>query len=941
LFTLILVAMSAHTSQPILISSPLFSFKLDTSHGISAVAWTNRLTGKTLKLDSPEVELDVDTAERRIPITGWRCWRFENESLEYADPAFRDASWQGRTTPIPGRPDPGNEWARTHVFLPKSAEGKRVALTIGNYGVFDFRRTRVFVNGTEIGDRLAPKRWNDPKEFILPAKLLRFGTDNVIALCSTGEVYRTPKLDQVDPEHAQSLPGKWAYPALYEQYVTVGKPLATPALKVTSVRKTPGEAIVKLKSVQPALEATVRYWWKNGEPVLHKFITVVNKSRAPIRLLNIRLGQYATGMDVTDGDMGFPAYAGGQFFFGVEHPTAFCLGQEKSVRLFEFPGKVIQPGGELKSSDAVLGVAKKGEARQAFVRYLESRMRRVQRGHDRAYAIYEQFASWPGEDFFGCSEQTMLPQIAAVDRWQKETGGHFDIVSMEFWCDRQGDLVRADPGRFPHQFAPVTDALKKTGCSLGLWIDSSQGNWNIGENPVAQPAAEWDPAYGTIDLYCYCRGTEPIKSLFANMVTTHIRDHGVRLFKFDNMNAVCVNPAHDHLGGVYGARAAHDGVIDTLQAADRASPDAFLMLYWGMRSPWWLLWADTLFDPGLSMEAASPSSKPSLYVRDGVTVGLDQSCKWCEDIPPMGKDSLGTWFSDWEWNSCIGTERWQEAFIMDMCRGNLLAQPWAGLDVISKEERAQMATFIGLLRERANCFKHPKLILGDPWKYQPYGYFCSDGRRTFLGLNNCTWKDVELPVNAKGMDVYRWWPSPGKLTGFAGKALLRPWEVVFLELVPKGEKPSLGRLFSDQQATTTFSEPSGSVAFDVTPSDEMLPVTADHDNGAKPAKRSFVIRCHLPATRNGGILVVSAEMVRDGKAVSMWGAGRNFGAKCDSAAPQPIVRERGWGCPWQGWRIPVPPGDARDIALTVSALLDAKIELRWSAMFVPTDSVVN
>ena len=41
-----------------------------------------------------------------------------------------------------------------------------------------------------------------------------------------------------------------------------------------------------------------------------------------------------------------------------------------------------------------------------------------------------------------------------------------------------------------------------------------------------------------------------------------------------------------------------------LHAMDAECPDVFLILYWGHRSPWWLLHADTLFDSGSSIEAA-------------------------------------------------------------------------------------------------------------------------------------------------------------------------------------------------------------------------------------------------------------------------------------------------------------------------------------------------
>ncbi len=149
----------------------------------------------------------------------------------------------------------------------------------------------------------------------------------------------------------------------------------------------------------------------------------------------------------------------------------------------------------------------------------------------------------------------------------------------------------------------------------------------------------------------------------------------------------------------------------------RSVRDVFLMGYWGYRSPWWLLHADTLFDSGMGIEAASPSDQPAAYARDSVTQKLDQA-QWravqVGDVPVLGKDSLGVWLSDWGWNSQIGKERWENGFVMDICRGSLLAQPWSDAAWLSPPERKQMAEFIALLKARPECFGNPRFILGDP-----------------------------------------------------------------------------------------------------------------------------------------------------------------------------------------------------------------------------------
>ena len=53
-------------------------------------------------------------------------------------------------------------------------------------------------------------------------------------------------------------------------------------------------------------------------------------------------------------------------------------------------------------------------------------------------------------------------------------------------------------------------------------------------------------------------------------------------------------------------------------------------------------------------------------------MNLDQSTRFATTIPPINKDSLGVWLADNRWGNFMGSERWREALIMDLGRGNLL-----------------------------------------------------------------------------------------------------------------------------------------------------------------------------------------------------------------------------------------------------------------------------
>jgi hypothetical protein len=606
-----------------------------------------------------------------------------------------------------------------------------------------------------------------------------------------------------------------------------GGETSSPRLDVTGIEvRLQGEAaeVCFRLAAGHSASATAVYRWDDKQPVLRKLVEITNAGPGTWnRLLDVRLGDYRTAARPSGaGGQGFPLYLEDEFFLSLAHPAGWSVAEAGRIQLRQHPGEKVRPHDRFHCMEAVLGVAKRGQARSDFVDHVRGRMRRAARGHDRPYAIFEPFGARPGGDF-NETEEFLLDNIARLSQGQRQSGCHFDFYSIDFWVDFHGDIKRCDPQRFPRGLSKITQELEKLGTAPGLWIDSGGlPAWTVGGNPAV--AGCFSEAHGKGGL---CRATEPIKSMYVEAFRHHIRHNGVRLLKFDNLLTTCNNPQHQHLPGVYSTEAIHNSLIEFLQALDAECPDVFLMLYWGYRSPWWLLYADTYFDSGVGIEAASPADLPAPFVRDSVTQKLDQA-QWRanEDVPPLGKDSLGVWLSDWSWNSQVGAERWQEGFVMDLCRGSLLAQPWSDTPWLSPPERKQMADFIGLLKARPECFGRPRFVLGNPWKDEPYGYCCVGGQRAVLALYNCSWKDSVLPLelnpawglpDGRAWDLYRWYPDPARLRGpdtaFGRRACLalRPFEVVMLEVVPHGERPALNRAFEDRPIPTGFAEASRTV----------------------------------------------------------------------------------------------------------------------------------
>ena len=980
---------SSLDDKTIILESPDFKYHLDTSSGLRSAYWQNASSGSKIILSGSELAIDIDCADKRIWICGWR---FKCAQEYQTDPDqetgyqsgfyrqhFDDTKWEEMIATSPdhaaGIPNFGKwyTWSRTHAFLPEDINGKEISLTLGGYGLFDYRYMRVFINGKCIGIRLAEKRWNEPAEFeFIPGtelyNNLRFGQDNIIAVQCTGYRNRTKELDELDPESARSLGLKGQRPGHCEQYFTIGKSFYTPDFhfdtrQVLSEGEQ-AEVIFNLNS-NSNLSAKINYKWNSTEPVLHKYISISNTGPVGIRLLNIRLGNYETNVPATDGEQGFPVYLDDRFFIGITHPSGWVIGQDGVVLIKQYPGKILSPGDTFECMESVYGVTEPGKARAGFISCVKSRSRRVLRGHDKPYAILEAFgARSDGEQFWGLgnfdeSEDFLLDNISKVAEGQKESGCHFDLYSIDFWVDNNGDLQQADPIRFPNGLTPVLKEIKKLGTNPGLWIDSSMPEWTIGGNPVVRPTHTFDPAHAT-DRPTLCRATDPIKTIYSTAFRHHIRENGARMIKFDNLQSICYNTNHEHLPGIYSTEAIQSCVIETLRNLDQECPDVFLMLYWGYRSPWWLLHADTLFEPGIAVEAAHPADKPTLYVRDSVTVGLDQAHWFCKDVPTLGKDSLGVWLSDWKWNSSIGKERWQEAFVMDICRGSLLAQPWSDKNWLTPPEREQMAEFIALLKANPECFSNPRFVIGNPWKNEPYGYCCTDGERAFVAINNCVWSDTDIKLELnenwgldanKQWDIYRWYPNKARLAGesdsYTDNALisLRPFEVVLLEVAEKGSSPSLTSEFDVLPISTAFPEPTCTIPIAVKPLTEentlVLPEQADvTDDSAVVPCRTANLSGTVPVSSNGGYLILTTEVSSDGKATMQY-EGKDFAAKITvdrhDVLAEPVVRNDTYTVCWQAWRIPVEIADSnKSFNAMVSVPASNSLEIAFKAYFIPS-----
>lgn len=729
-------------------------------------AVTNKLTSTSFRFAvAPICALRFASGNLRIDIPEWRFHPgsgeavLPQEDLGYREgyylPGVNEEAWtavqQLNNYPIGGSGYsatvyPGYGWYRCPFTLPPEARGQPIVFGLGGQDNQDWLEYWIYVNGTPIGYSTQPAGGHDSPVYLLQPgaegyDALRFGAPSLLAVQARGLDRRPRNLPASDCER-YSLGTN-----VVDQYVSVGSPyrevdtfhlLARESLSDTS------QAMVTLKlaTLDEDTELTVRYWVTGDEGVLHKQLTVHNRAADEQTLLEMDLQQLTVDVPLSGGGLGFPCTIGDELFCGILHPAGHVhvIGHTAHLRLL--PGRRLKPDEAYESKIAILGTGPVGQAGQSCVRYLERHGRR-RRELLFLYDIYGLHDIAGMENPTPVTESLVSENLDLLAQLQRH-GIAFDYYYLDAgWSNPWGDMTDFDPRNFPAGPTKVVQRTEQLGMRLGLWLSPASGPMAFHPritNPVLAPCGTL-PSSGITEAGKHrgnlCVASEPWRSGLRSAIIHHMRHNHVRGFKLDGADFLCTNPEHDHLPGKYSTEAIMDAVIEALEAAHQECPDVMIMYYWGFRSPWWLLYGDTLYERGVLMEGATPSDHPSRLLRQSVNLSFDQATHYAWDMLPLpSQDSLGVWLSETRWGNYMGSEGWRDAWIMEIPRGSMLAQLWGDLSLLSAEDIDFLAASSAWLRTNRDLLLHPKRILGDPWQAEPYGYTLMDGDRGAVFLYN-------------------------------------------------------------------------------------------------------------------------------------------------------------------------------------------------------------
>jgi len=583
---------------------------------------------------------------------------------------------------------------------------------------------------------------------------------------------------------------------------------------VRSARQGRGDrAVFALRSRAHGIE--VELHCQLDGPTRRKWVEVTNRSRVERLLLDVELDDFVSEGTTTGGGAGQPVFIEDEAFAAIEQPAGRNVGTLGRVQLAHHPGYRLPGGGRWRSHTALFSVAPAGGAAAHFISYLQakSRPRPKLMSVYTPFGINNQFGSSPTLD-----DEQVLDVLGLLEKFKRKAAA-FDYFTLDTgWVDPGSDLTRFKPTSFPHGPGEIIRRVKSLPMKFGLWFATSwglQSCWNYpGAFPDGRPPTqlyrEGHPlGLGGLD---FCLGEENYFSILKQAVLHHVRENGVRFLKFDGGSYVCERTDHGHLPGKYATEAMYEKLIDLVASARAIAPDVFIMWYWGLRSPFWALHGDAIFESGLMMEGSGTSSTPTLYYRDSVTLAQDQNACHATTIPPLLKDSLGVWLADTRWGNFMGTERWRESLVMDLGRGSrLFPNLWGDLYLLADDDIRFLSWITAFGRRNAALFQNRRRLGGDPFRNEVYGYAHGRGARAVLVLNNAHFEsrrialalDSSLGLDARpgtAVGIAAHFPEPQRLArpgggtfrlGDALELWLRPFETLMLEVGPSA--PAEGR----------------------------------------------------------------------------------------------------------------------------------------------------
>jgi hypothetical protein len=416
-------------------------------------------------------------------------------------------------------------------------------------------------------------------------------------------------------------------------------------------------------------------------------------------------------------------------FWGLEFPAAYNQYAGGVVTLSHWPGRLVT--GRFVSKTAVVGVAPASQVARHFRSYIEHG-----RSRPRQPEVQVDYNTWTT-----VTPATESNSLELIRQFRKNLfepyGVGFDSFTLDDGWDEKNSLWELRTSGFPRGFKPLLDALQPMGTKLGLWLSPSSGyehaGWG-GQHGYSQNA--------TFNWFL-CQSAPSYRRDIGRVVPELVRQYDVGFFKMDGFCASCDTNRHPHhLAGDYAREANVDAFIELITAMRQAKPSVYLDPTSGMwLSPWWLWYVDSVYCD--TYDGTAPAIVPSPNGLDGATTSRDALLRrrlaLNPGFDPGAIETLGVYLDPTlSIEPQTFFENWQDNAMMVAGRGNRLLTFYMNPALFPNPPKdwAFLAGMIQWARHNASTLARTEMILGDPYRREPYGYAHFVGQRGVLAVRN-------------------------------------------------------------------------------------------------------------------------------------------------------------------------------------------------------------
>jgi hypothetical protein len=461
----------------------------------------------------------------------------------------------------------------------------------------------------------------------------------------------------------------------------------------------------------------------DSRPHIQVYVKVKNLQKNPIFLEKISVfGSEIPGLKPELGGFGQPVY-GRDIFFGVEFPAAYSeISSPDKIKCWHRISQSLQYDESYNSHSVVIGFSDFNQVQSAFFEYIE----KLKAQPTKPFLLYN---TW-----YDIRDFSMKNITETIDNFEKTLVDRYDLKLDAFVIDDGWDNLNSvwdiDRSRFPGGFSEVSKKLKAIDSNLGLWISP----WN-GYGDAVNSRVEFGRKNGyEVSGNHLCLGGDRYYQKFLEKTLLHLQNGDLSFYKIDGFLSLCNANNHGHLPGINSREFLTRRFISVLKEIRKIKPEIFIDITVGTwLSPWWLMHADAVWmtgaDYGHAEDVPAYSERDKAitfrdytlykdFVRDQLQFPL-------RNVMTHGiiKGKLNLLGGDSE-----TLRNWLDNAVMYFSRGVMLWELYISPEVLSNSEWDILAKTVKWAYKNQDILKNTRMIGGNPYEREIYGYFhpCED-----------------------------------------------------------------------------------------------------------------------------------------------------------------------------------------------------------------------